>query len=142
MKTSNRGIELIKEHEGFRSHAYLCPAGKWTIGYGHTGGVKSGDVITRAQGEAFLKSDVSECEKAVNAERLNLTQNQFDALVSFVFNFGGPKFKTSTLLKRIREDVNDPRIRYEFSRWIHSKGKVEPGLVKRRKVEADLYFSK
>lgn len=142
MKTSDKGIELIKAHEGFRPHAYLCPAGKWTIGYGHTGGVKGGDVITREQGEAFLQSDVAGCEKEVNAVGVKLTQNQFDALVSFVFNFGGPKFRTSTLLKRIREDVNDPRIRHEFSRWIYAKGKIEPGLVKRRKVEADLYFSK
>lgn len=142
MKTSNRGIELIKAHEGFRSHAYLCPAGKWTIGYGHTSGVKSGDVITREQGGAFLQSDVAECEKTVNAVGLNLTQNQFDALVSFVFNFGEPKFRTSTLLRLAKANVNDPRIRHEFSRWIHANGKIEPGLVKRRKAEADLYFSK
>lgn len=142
MKASDRCIELIREHEGFRPHAYLCPAGVWTIGWGHTAGVKPGDVITREKGEAFLKSDIANAEKPVVEQGLDFNQNQFDALVSFVFNFGGPKFRTSTLLKRIREDINDTRIRYEFSRWVYAKGKIEPGLVKRRKVEADLYFSK
>ncbi|SFL10032.1 lysozyme [Porphyromonadaceae bacterium KH3CP3RA] len=142
MKTSNRGIELIKAHEGFSSRAYLCPAGKWTIGYGHTGGVKSGDVITEAQGEALLRSDIATAERAVNKTGLKLTQNQFDALVSFVFNVGTGNFNRSTLLKSAKVSTNDPRIRQEFSRWIYADGKIEPGLVKRRKTEADLYFSK
>lgn len=142
MKTSNRGIELIKVHEGFRSHAYLCPAGKWTIGYGHTGGVKSGDVITETQGESLLRSDIVAAERVVDKTGLKLKQNQFDALVSFVFNVGGGNFRGSTLLRIARQDVCDPRIGKEFSRWVYAKGKVLPGLMARRKDETALYFNR
>ena len=142
MKTSDRGIELIKAHEGFLSHAYRCPAGRWTIGYGHTGGVKSGDVVTQAQATVLLTGDIVTAEKAVSVAGLKLAQNQFDALVSFVFNVGAGNFNRSTLLKYARANVDDPRIRLEFSKWIYADGKVLPGLVKRRKAESDLYFSK
>lgn len=141
MKTSDKGIALIKAHEGFVPHAYRCPAGIWTIGYGHTSGVKPGDVITETQGEAFLRSDIALAERVVNAAGLKLTQNQFDALVSFVFNVGTGNFNRSTLLKYAKANTNDPRIRQEFSKWIYGGGKVLPGLIKRRKEEADLYFS-
>ncbi|SFU36410.1 lysozyme [Porphyromonadaceae bacterium KHP3R9] len=141
MKTSDKGVALIKAHEGFVPHAYRCPAGIWTIGYGHTSGVKPGDVITEAQGDAFLRSDIASAERAVNAAGLKLTQNQFDALVSFVFNVGTGNFNRSTLLKYAKANTNDPRIRQEFSKWIYGDRKVLPGLIKRRKAEADLYFS-
>lgn len=152
MKTSSKGIELIKRHEGFRAKAYMCPAGVWTIGYGHTRGVKSGDVIDKAQGERFLIQDVQIAEREVNSHGLAFNQNQFDALVSFVFNIGvgrdkdhprGPAgFKGSTLLRKLKVNTNDPTISYEFSRWKHGGGKVLPGLVKRRKEEAELYFNR
>lgn len=142
MKTSNKGIAFIKAHEGFIPHAYRCPAGVWTIGYGHTTGVKPGDVVTDVQAEAWLRQDIETAERAVNAQRLPFSQNQFDALVSFAFNVGAGNFQRSTLLKLARENVNDPRVRGEFSRWIYGGGKILPGLVKRRKEEADLYFSK
>src|SRR5690554_1016441 len=141
MKTSSKGIELIKEHEGFSSRAYLCPAGKWTIGYGHTGGVKSGDVISKWQAEELLRKDVLTAERAVNRQRLPLNQNQFDALVSFTFNVGVGNFQKSTLLRKARVNVNDPSIAVEFKKWVYGGGKVLPGLVKRRQAEAGLYFS-
>ncbi len=141
MKTSNKGIELIKKHEGFRAKAYKCPADKWTIGYGHTLNVKSTDVITKEQGEYFLRQDVEHAEKEVNKHNLNINQNQFDALVSFVFNLGVGNFARSTLLRRIKAHPNDITIRREFARWVYAGGKILPGLVTRRKEEADLYFT-
>ena len=142
MKTSSKGIELVKRHEGLKLTAYLCPAKVWTIGYGHTGGVKSGDVITKAQAEEFLRADLNNAERPVNQQRLNINQNQFDALVSFVFNLGSVNFQNSTLLKVIKANPLDARIKMELSRWVYSKGEVLPGLVLRRGEEADLYFSK
>ena len=142
MKTSNKGIDLIKKHEGFRSKAYRCSANVLTIGFGHTLNVKSTDVIDKAQAEVFLRQDVEFAEKEVNRHNLNINQNQFDALVSFVFNLGVGNFARSTLLRKIKSDPNDPTIRKEFERWIYAGGKVLNGLVKRRKEEADLYFTK
>lgn len=142
MNTSSKGIELIKKHEGLSLTAYLCPAKVLTIGYGHTGGVKSGDVITEAQAEEFLRADLNNAEQAIIRERLNINQNQFDALVSFVFNVGIGSFQKSTLLKVIKTNSMDARIRMEFSRWVYAKQKVLAGLVLRRKEEADLYFEK
>lgn len=141
MKISNKGIELIKRHEGLVLKAYRCPADKWTIGYGHTLNVKSTDVINKEQAEYFLRQDVKSAESDVNREKLNLTQNQFDALVSFVFNLGVGNFKKSTLLKKVKANPNDPTIKNELERWIYAGGKVLNGLVKRRKEEADLYFT-
>ena len=141
MKISNKGIELIKRHEGLLLKAYRCPADKLTIGYGHTLNVKSTDVINKEQAEYFLRQDVKSAESDVNRKKLNLTQNQFDALVSFVFNLGAGNFKRSTLLRKVKANPNDPSIRVEFERWIYAGGKVLSGLAKRRKEEADLYFT-
>ena len=146
MKTSTRGIALIKEFEGFRPKAYLCPAGIPTIGYGHTKGVKPGDTISERQGEQFLREDLAASEKVINALSLPLSQNQFDALVSFVFNVGSGNFTRSTLLKKVRVNTNDPSIAGEFAKWnkarVNGVLTVLPGLVRRRKAESDVYFSK
>jgi len=146
MKTSNKGVEFIKRHEGFVPHAYKCPAGVWTIGYGHTGGVNSGDVITKQEGEQFLRMDLGTAERAVNKQNLNLTQNQFDALVSFVFNVGTGNFGSSTLLRKLKVDTNDPTIANEFRKWNKARQngilRVLQGLVKRREEEAKLYFER
>lgn len=141
-QTSNRGIDFIKGHEGFRAKAYKCPADVWTIGYGHTLNVKSTDVINKSQGEYFLRQDVEHAEREINKHNLKLNQNQFDALVSFVFNLGVGNFAKSTLLRKAKVNTNDPSIRNEFGRWVYAGGKVLPGLVKRRNEEADLYFAK
>ncbi len=140
METSKKGYEFIKSHEGLRLKAYRCPGGVWTIGYGHTSGVKEGDVITNEQAEELLREDIKKIENKLNALSLNLTQNQFDALVSFIFNVGWSNFKSSTLLKKIKVNPNDPSIRGEFSRWVFANGKKLNGLIKRRKDEAGLYF--
>jgi len=142
MKTSNNGIELIKRHEGLRLNAYKCTSGKLTIGYGHTKGVKIGQTITEEEAERLLREDLIVAENEINRHNLNLNQNQFDALVSFVFNVGIGNFQTSTLLKKIKLDPNNKSIENEFKSWVYSGGKVSLGLIKRRKEEAELYFNK
>ena len=141
MKTSPKGIALIKEFEGLRLKAYLCPGGVWTIGYGHTAGVKSGMVITEAQAEEYLKADLIVFERYLNGLGLALNQNQFDALVSFIYNVGTGNFSSSTLLRKVRANPQENSIMDEFLRWVYSKGRVLPGLQRRRLAEMKLYFS-
>ena len=142
MRTSRKGIEFIKAHEGLRLDAYLCPAGVPTIGYGHTHGVKIGDRITAEQAERLLIGDLIVAETEVNRYGFDLTQNQFDALVSFVFNVGAGNFRSSTLLKRLKASPNDPDIANQFKRWVYGGGKVLPGLARRRNEESKLYFNR
>ena len=141
MKTSPKGIALIKEFEGLRLKAYKCPGGVWTIGYGHTAGVKSGMVITEAQAEEYLKADLIVFERYLNGHGLALNQNQFDALISFIYNVGTGNFSNSTLLRKVRANPQDNSIMDEFLRWVYSKGRVLPGLQRRRLAEMKLYFS-
>ena len=141
MKTSPKGIALIKEFEGLRLKAYKCPGGVWTIGYGHTAGVKPGMTITEEQAEQLLKEDLIVFEKAVNNQNLSINQNQFDALVSFTYNVGTGNFSSSTLLRKVRANPLDNSIMDEFLRWVYSKGRDLPGLQRRRLAEMKLYFS-
>lgn len=147
MKTSPTGVSLIKQFEGFRSKAYLCPAKVWTIGYGTTvypdgAKVKEGDVCTDKEATRYLTNDVKKFEKSVNSlVKTYITQNQFDALVSFTYNLGSSNLKKSTLLKKINVNPLEPSIRNEFLKWVNAGGKKLEGLVRRRKAEADLYFS-
>ena len=141
MKTSPKGIALIKEFEGLRLKAYLCPGGVWTIGYGHTAGVKPGMVISEAQAEEYLKADLISFERYLNGLGLALNQNQFDALISFIYNVGTGNFSNSTLLRKVRANPQDNSIMDEFLRWVYSKGRVLSGLQRRRLAEMKLYFS-
>lgn len=141
MRTGPQGIELIKRHESLRLKAYRCPAGVWTIGYGHTKGVRRGDTCTALEAEIFLKEDLRTAEAVVSRECPGLRQSQFDALVSFVFNCGEGAFMKSTLLKCVKANPDNLNIRYELSRWTKSKGVQLAGLIRRRREEADLYFS-
>ena len=141
MKTSPKGITLIKEFEGLRLKAYKCPGGVWTIGYGHTAGVKPGMVISEAQAEEYLMADLIASEKYLNDLRLAINQNQFDALISFIYNVGTGNFSRSTLLRKVRANPQDNSIMDEFLRWVYSKGRVLPGLQRRRLAEMKLYFS-
>lgn len=140
MKTSNKGLNLIKQAEGLRLKAYKCPADVWTIGYGHTRTAKEGMTITSDQADALLREDLKDAERCINNTGLNFTQNQFDALVSFVFNLGCGAFMKSTLLNKIRLNESSEQIKAEFRRWVYSAGKILPGLVNRREKEIDLYF--
>ena len=141
MKTSPKGITLIKEFEGLRLKAYKCPGGVWTIGYGHTAGVKHGMVISERQAEEYLKADLIAFEKYLNGLGLALDQNQFDALISFIYNVGTGNFSSSTLLRKVKANPQDNSIMDEFLRWVYSKGRVLPGLQRRRLAEMKLYFS-
>lgn len=132
---------MIRKFEGLQLAAYRCPAGVWTIGYGHTSGVVPGMRITASQVEELLAQDVAVAEGIVNDEGLGLRQCQFDALVSFVFNVGGANFRRSTLLSRVKADPNDNSIMDEFLRWVYGGGVVLPGLQKRRLEEMRLYFA-
>ena len=140
MKVSDICLKKLKEFEGLRTRAYFCPGGKLTIGYGHTGpDVRPGDVITDYWAEHLLKSDLYDIEKQVDSLG-HWNQPQFDALVSFAYNLGFWKLKTSTLLKTIRNGGNMRAIKQEFNRWVYAGGKVQPGLVKRRAWEAKRFF--
>ncbi len=141
MKASEKAYSLIRQSEGLRLTAYRCPAGVWTVGYGHTAGVVPEMVITPEQAEEFLKQDIKKAEGIVNAEHLNLQQCQFDALVSFAFNVGVGNFRRSTLLMKVKVNPDDNSIMDEFLRWVYAKGKVLSGLQKRRLAEMKLYFS-
>ena len=138
--TSQKGINLIKEFESCRLKAYQDSAGVGTIGYGHTGGVSSGMTISQAQAEAYLKSDLARFEKAVNnCVTVALTQNMFDALVSFSFNVGDGALKNSTLLRKLNSgDIGGAA--NEFDKWVYSGGKVVDGLVRRRAAEKALFL--
>jgi len=144
MKTSEAGLRLIKEFEGFRSKAYVCPAGVLTIGYGHTSAagepaVVRGMEITNGVAHEILRSDLERFERGVTRlVKVDLEQNQFDVLVSFAFNCGLGNLKKSTLLKRVNakrfEDVPA-----ELMKWTRGGGKVLPGLVRRRRAEAEMW---
>lgn len=143
-KIGEKGLNLIKEFEGLRLVAYKCPAGVWTIGYGHTYRVKEGDIITEKEATAFLLDDISAAEDIVAGSTMDveLTQNQFDALVSFAYNVGAKNFSDSTLLSKVKVNPDDPTISNEFKKWVYAGKELLTGLVRRRKAEAELYFSK
>lgn len=140
MTTSNQGKDLIKAFEGLRLDAYRCPAGVPTIGWGHTKGVKMGQHITAAQAEDLLVEDIAPIERLLNSLGINFRQEQFDALVSWIFNLGAGKFTGSTMLKRIKEDASDERITDELIRWTYSGMQQLPGLINRRVAEANLFI--
>lgn len=141
MKASVDAYELIKQFEGLRLEAYLCPAGIWTIGYGHTSGVSPNSFITIQEADEYLHRDVATIEMQLNKLNLSLRECQWDAIVSFVFNVGIGNFKASTLLAKIRINPEDNSIMDEFLRWVYANGKVMKGLQKRRLAEMKLYFS-
>lgn len=140
MHISERGIKLIKDFEGFRSKSYLCPAGYKTIGYGHVTDSNMDD-ISRSEADRFLAEDIYKAERSVERNiRVDLTQGQFDALVSFVFNLGGAALQRSTLRQKVnREEHQD--VPKEFMRWVYTAGIILTGLVKRRQAEAEIYDS-
>lgn len=146
MQTSDAGIALIQEFEGMRLTAYLCPAKVWTIGYGHTSAageptVTPGMKITRAKATEILKSDLAAFERGVSGlVKVDLTQSQFDVLVSFAFNCGLGALQKSTLLKRVNAGRFDA-VPAELMKWAKGGGKVLPGLVRRRRAEAEMWRS-
>jgi lysozyme len=140
MRTSKRGIDLVRSFEGLRLKAYKCPAGVWTIGYGHTGAVHEGDKITEEDAIEYLEDDLDRFEKCVDkAVNVPITQNMFDALVSFAYNVGCGAFKKSALLKKLNakdyEGAAD-----QFPRWNKAGGRELAGLTRRRAAERAMFL--
>ena len=148
---SAAGINLVKKFEGLHKvtengtiRAYRCPAGRWTIGYGHTHGVRSGMNITKAEAEDLLLKDLEEAvEQVMSCVKVDLSQAQMDALASFVFNLGIGNFKSSTLLKKLNKGLYD-EVPEQIMRW--NKARVNgqltelSGLTRRRTAEAALFM--
>ena len=137
MKTSSKGVSLIKSFEGCRLKAYKCPAGVWTIGYGHTAGVKEGDIITQEQADDYLRNDLEKYEKAVISYDgiYHFNQNQFDALVSFTYNCGVGNLKNLTQSgKRTLAQISTKLPLYN-----KAGGVVLRGLQRRRAAEKELF---
>ena len=141
MKTSAKGITLIKQSEGFRAKAYKCPAGVWTIGYGTTAGVIPGMVVTEAEANALMMKHVSGIEKQLNGLSLRLRQTQYDALIDFIYNLGFGNFLGSGLLRMIKVNPDSSNIPTEFRKWKNSGGSPSKGLIFRREAEIRLYNS-
>lgn len=134
MKISQTGINLIKEFEGCRLDAYKCPAGVWTIGYGHTGGVKQGQTVTQAQADEYLKKDLEKFEKHVGGfSKYKWNQNQFDALVSFAFNVGSISQLTANGTR------STAQISAKITAYNKAAGKELAGLTRRRRAEKELF---
>ena len=142
MKTSQYGIDLIKYYEGLELDAYQCAAGVWTIGYGHTKGVQPGDTWSEDHANHMLERELEEYENYVNtAVNVPLSQNQFDALVSWVYNLGNGNLTSSTMLKVLNSGDYDG-VPAQIKRWNKAGGKVLEGLTKRRQSESDMFEGK
>jgi lysozyme len=152
MEASQKGIDLIKKFEAFRTNSYQDGGGVWTIGYGSTmwmdgKAVTAGQTITMDGANKLLMWEATNKSHSINGMLGNtvVTQNQFDSLLSFAYNLGVGALSGSTLLKKLKMNPNDPAISYEFSRWnkINIAGKyvISDGLSKRRTLEAANYFA-
>jgi len=141
MKICQRGIALIKSFEGLRLTAYKCPAGIWTVGFGHTGpDVLPYMVITEQQAEGLLRKDLEVFEETVESSvTTQLTQNQFDACVCLAFNIGRGAFRSSTLVKFLNNEQYEDAAE-QFLRWNRGGGRVLPGLTRRREAERKLFL--
>jgi lysozyme len=145
MKMTKAGLDLVKTFEGFRAKSYRCPAGVWTIGYGHTSmagkpDVKPGMVISKAEGERILMNDLRVYEAGVrSAIKVNLTPNQYSACVSLCYNIGVGAFRRSSVA-RFCNRSQWKNAADAFALWNKAGGKVLPGLVRRRAAEAALFL--
>ena len=139
MNISKEGLSLIKKFEGCELEAYLCPAGVWTIGYGHTKDVKEGDKINRDEADYLLQEEMIEYESYINDfVEVPLEQNQFDALCSWVYNLGPTNLKNSTMLRVLNEEKYAD-VPQQIKRWNKAGGEVLDGLIKRREAEAKMF---
>lgn len=139
MVISSEGIAFIKQHEGLYLHAYDDGVGVMTIGYGHTKNVKRGDVITLQQAEEYLRGDLKEFEEAVNGLNLNLKQNQYDSLVSFLFNVGVGALSTEYKIGRHLRNNELSEVPKDMLAWCNAGGYYMQGLYNRRVDEAKLF---
>lgn len=139
---SNRFIGLIEQFEGFRAKCYQDTGGVWTIGFGHAcpaGDPFRNSILTREQAEALLRKDVQHAVEAVNTHvTVPLKQEQFDALVDFVYNVGAGAFASSTLLRKLNAG-HCCAVPDELRKWTRDNGQVIAGLIARRRAEIALY---
>ena len=135
MNISNEGLSLIKKFEGCELDSYKCAAGVWTIGYGSTHGIEKGMSISKSRAEELLLEDIAEFED------INLSQNKYDALVSWTFNLGGGNLNSSTMLKVLNAGDYE-NVPEQIKRWNKANGKVLEGLIRRREAEALLFAGK
>lgn len=149
MKLNQSGIELMHEFEGLKLTSYLCPANKWTIGYGNTfyengTKVQPNQTITKSRALELFRNVVNNSfsQPIRNLLKVELNENQFSALVCFAYNVGMGNLRKSTLLRKVNSNPNDETIRNEFLKWNKAGGKVLTGLTRRRTAEANLYFEK
>lgn len=146
---SNECLNLVKQFEGFFSKPYLCPANVPTIGYGsilYENGKKvtlQDAQISEQRALELMRWELN--KKAIEVDAMTtdiVNQYQFDALVSFAYNCGSNALRTSTLLKRVNANPNDPAIKDAFLMWVKANGRTLKGLINRRTAEAELYFKK
>ncbi len=137
---SQAGLDLLKEREGLRLTAYQCPAGVWTIGYGHTGDVVPGATITEAEANILLRRDLMRAEACVDRTCPETTQPQFDAMVCLAFNIGTGAFAKSSVA-RLHNKGEYAQAGQAFAMWNKAAGKVVSGLVSRRAAETALYLT-
>ena len=142
MKISAEGLALIKKFEGLELKAYQCAAGVWTIGYGHTKDVQEGDEWSESHADHMLEVELEEFEGYINDNvTVALSQNQFDALVSWVYNLGPANLKASTMLKVLNSGDYEG-VPAQIKRWNKAGGKVLKGLIRRREAEALLFIGR
>jgi len=151
MKTSEKGLDLIKQFEGFKDYVYMCPAGLPTIGYGHVidskliALTKAAPRMTREKAEQLLKNDVKEAENAINSSvKVNISQGQFDALVSLIYNWGAYNFKISLGLRKLNAGDYGGAADEFFSKVrgvVNIDSKFSNGLYRRRQAELELWQS-
>lgn len=143
MIISQKGLDLIKKFEGFSNKEYICPAGKATIGYGHVilADEHFQEPMTRREAENLLKKDLEPRQKSLNSFlKVNINQNQFDALMSLIYNIGVGNFQKSTLLKFVNDRLFD-KVPNQFIRWCYISGEKSTGLITRREEEIKLWLS-
>ena len=145
MKLSQKGVDFIKSHEALRLKAYQDSKGVWTIGWGHTKNVHPGDVITREQAEQFIRDDFAWVERTLNADLVTgrdkplVTQNEFDALCSLVFNIGSQAYLDSTVRRKIKQG-DKMAAAHAFGMWVYSDHRFVQGLANRRADETRLFL--
>lgn len=148
IKISPDGIRAIQQREELRLKAYKCQAGVWTIGWGHTGGVTAGMVITEAQAQAFLAADLQPIEQFLSREGYRgLKQNQYDALASLIFNIGMLNYSRSTLRRLLKAGASAKDCAAQILKWKYitdratGEKKISQGLVNRRQAEYKQYLA-
>jgi lysozyme len=140
MRTSQKGVSLIRSFEGLRLKSYQDSVGVWTIGYGATRGISAGMTITNDQAERMLLNDIARFEPEIERlVKVTLNQAQWDALMSFTYNLGAANLASSTLL-RLLNTGDYGGAAEQFPRWNKAGGQVLAGLVKRRAAERVMFL--